>query len=137
MYQATFIGYGLLLVFKWHISYAQQNNQLKIQAHPSTYFEASSSDIFLEHDAIGIKLQLHVPEIIAMGSKTLQAYYDYYLTMFKVSIPSQDLKLDNGYLQHLQNLYEETLKLYPNDLSPVHQATHQAAMVLQQQILEL
>ena len=72
-----------------------------------------------------------------MGSKTLKAHYDYYLIIFNITIPGKGLLLNSQYLQQLQYLYEKMLQLHPNGLSLVHQATHQAAMVLQQQILEL
>ena len=67
--QATTIVYGFLLVLMYHMSYAQTNNKVRIQSHPSTYFEQSPSKIYLEHDAIGIELQLHVPVIQSMAHR--------------------------------------------------------------------
>ena len=128
--------YGLFLSFMYHMSHAQQNH-VKIQMHPATYFEEASSDLFLEHEAIGIELQLHVPEVVAMGHKTLKAHYEYFLTLFNASVPVQNLTPIEDHLQQLLILYQENIDKYPNLLSPAHTATHHAAMVLEQQILEL
>ena len=128
--------YGLFLSLMYHMSHAQQNH-VKIQMHPATYFEEASSDLFLEHEAIGIELQLHVPEVVAMGHKTLKAHYEYFLTLFNASVPVQNLTPIEDHLQQLLILYQENIDKYPNLLSPAHTATHHAAMVLEQQILEL
>ena len=60
---------------------------IQIQEHLSTYFEASHSDVYLDHDAIGIELQLYVPDIVSMGFKTFMTHYKYYLSMFNVTVP--------------------------------------------------
>ena len=80
--QLTLISYAFIFAVMWHVSMAKHNNKIQIQAHLSTYFEASHGDVYLDHDAIGMELQLYVPDIVAMGSKTLMAQYKYYLSMF-------------------------------------------------------
>ena len=109
--QATTIGYGFLLVLMYHMSYAQTNNKICILSHPSTYFKQSSSKIYLEHDAVGI--QLHVPEVLSMGYKTLKAHNEYYLTLFNSSLPQQAFTSDEDHLQQLQELYSNQIQLYP------------------------
>ena len=134
----TFIlAYGFFLMFIHHLSYAEQNHQIQVQSHPATYFEQSEVDIFLDHEAIGWELQLHMPEVIMMGHKTLFAHYKYFLTLYNQSVPQQASATDEDYLKTLQALYQHNWELYPNLLSPAHAATQQAAEMLQQQIAEL
>ena len=128
--QVTTICYGFLLVFMYHLSYTKTNNKIHIQTHPSTYFEQSPSQIYLEHDAIGIKLQLHVPEALSMGYKTLKAHYLYYLKLFHNSVPEQGPMSDEDHLRQLYETYSTQIQLYPNVLSPAHYAAHHAAMIL-------
>ena len=137
VFQATTIGYWFLLVLIYHMFYTQINNKIRIQSHLCTYFEQSPSKIYLEHDAIGIELQLHVPEVLSMGYKTLKAHYQYYLTLFNSSVPEQGPKSDQDHLQQLHELYSTQIQLYPSVLSPAHYAAHHAAMILQQQFQEL
>ena len=121
----------------YHMSYAQTNNKIHIQSHPSTYFEQSPSKIYLEHNAIGIELQLHVPEVLSIGYKTVKAHYEYYLTFFNSSVPKQGPMSDEDHPQQLHEMYSNQIQLYPNILSPAHYAAHHAAIILQQQFQEL
>lgn len=133
----TLLAYGFFCISVYHMSYAQSN--IKIQQHPATYFEHASSELYLEHDAIGIELQLHVPEVVSMGQKTLKAHYEYFLTLFNQTVPKQGSSSKEDHLQTLLSLYLHQIELHPNCdiLSPAHSATHHAAMILEQQILEL
>ena len=134
----TFIfAYGFFIMFIHNVSYAQLNHQVKVQSHPATYFEQSNVDIFLDHEAIGLELQIHMPEVIKMGHKTLFAHYKYFLTLYNQSVPEQASASDEDYLKTLQALYQYNWELYPHLLSPAHAATQQAAEMLQQQINEL
>ena len=130
----TFIfAYGFFIMFIHNVSYAQLNHQVKVQSHPATYFEQSNVDIFLDHEAIGLELQLHMPEVIMMGHKTLFAHYKYFLTLYNQSVPEQASASDEDYLKTLQALYQYNWELYPHLLSPAHAATQQAAKMLQRQ----
>ena len=40
--KGTILAYGFLLIFMYHVSYAQQTH-VKIQVHPATYFEQAST----------------------------------------------------------------------------------------------
>ena len=131
------IAYGFFIMFIHSVSHAQENHQIKVQSHPATYFEQSNVDIFLDHEAIGLELQLHMPEVIMMGHKTLFAHYQYFLTLYNQSVPQQAGATNEDYLKTLQALYQYNWELYPNLLSPAHAATQQAAEMLQQQIDEL
>ena len=128
-------AYGAFCILMYHMSHAQQN--IKIQQHPPTYFEQTDSKLYLEHDAIGIELQLHVPEVVSMGQKTLEAHYSYFLTLFNQTVPTRGPSSMEDHLQKLLHLYLHQIDLHPTILSPAHSATHHAAMTLERKILEL